>query len=74
MNFEWDAAKNARVPERKEPISLRVDQDVLTWFREGGPGYQSRMNAVLRSYMTSMESQKKTKRPSPGKKSRTRPR
>ena len=35
----------------KEAISLRVDVDVLTWFREQGPRYQSRMNAVLRAYM-----------------------
>jgi uncharacterized protein YdaU (DUF1376 family) len=33
------------------PISLRVDADVLAFFREAGPRYQSRMNAVLRSYM-----------------------
>ncbi len=35
----------------KEAISLRVDADVLTWFREQGPRYQSRMHAVLRAYM-----------------------
>ena len=39
------------VPETKVPISLRVDRDVLDWFRKSGPRYQSRMNAVLRSYM-----------------------
>jgi uncharacterized protein (DUF4415 family) len=39
------------VPESKVPISLRVDRDVLDWFRKEGPRYQSRMNAVLRSYM-----------------------
>ena len=38
-------------PAAKIPISLRVDSDVLEFFREGGPRYQSRMNAVLRSYM-----------------------
>lgn len=43
------------VPPPKEAISLRVDGDVLAWFRAGGPGYQSRMNAVLRSYMTAMD-------------------
>ena len=42
-------------PEPKEAISLRVDQDVLKWFRAGGPRYQTRMNAVLRSYMRAME-------------------
>jgi uncharacterized protein (DUF4415 family) len=39
------------LPGGKVPISLRVDADVLEFFRESGPRYQSRMNAVLRSYM-----------------------
>ena len=38
-------------PATKEPISLRVDSDVLAWFKAQGPRYQSRMNAVLRSYV-----------------------
>jgi uncharacterized protein (DUF4415 family) len=46
----WDSAE--LVPAVvKEPISLRVDADVLTWFRAQGPRYQSRMNAVLRAYV-----------------------
>ena len=46
----WDDA-TVVLPEPKEPISLRVDRDVLAWFRAQGAGYQTRMNAVLRSYM-----------------------
>ena len=38
-------------PVVKRPISLRVDEDVLRWFKQQGPRYQSRMNAVLRAYM-----------------------
>ncbi|NJK73178.1 MAG: BrnA antitoxin family protein [Microcoleus sp. SU_5_6] len=34
----------------KQAISLRVDRDVLEWFKNQGKGYQSLMNAVLRSY------------------------
>ena len=34
----------------KELISLRVDQDVIEWFKAQGPGYQTRINAVLRAY------------------------
>jgi uncharacterized protein (DUF4415 family) len=34
----------------KESISLRVDHEVLGWFRAQGPGWQTRMNAVLRAY------------------------
>ena len=36
---------------RKEAISLRLDHDVLDWFKLQGPGYQTRMNTVLRAYM-----------------------
>jgi uncharacterized protein (DUF4415 family) len=39
-------------PTAKQPISLRVDSDVLEWFKTQGPRYQSRINAVLRSYMS----------------------
>jgi uncharacterized protein (DUF4415 family) len=34
----------------KSAISLRVDQDVLEWFKTQGPGYQTRINAVLRAF------------------------
>ena len=34
----------------KASISLRVDQDVLDWFKSQGDGYQTRMNAVLRAF------------------------
>ncbi len=35
----------------KKLISLRLDKDVIDWFKDQGKGYQSRMNAVLRAYM-----------------------
>ena len=50
----WDDAVVVSPPP-KEAISLRVDRDVLDWFRSQGPRYQTRMNAVLRSYMTATE-------------------
>ena len=36
---------------RKALLSLRIDSDVIDWFRKQGAGYQSRMNALLRAYM-----------------------
>jgi uncharacterized protein (DUF4415 family) len=42
-------------PSPKQPISLRLDEDVLRWFKAQGPRYQSRMNAVLRAYMAAVE-------------------
>ena len=50
----WSQARLVSAPA-KEAISLRIDEDVLNWFREGGPRYQSRMNAVLRSYVQAMK-------------------
>ena len=37
----------------KQAISIRVDDDVLQWFKAQGKGHLSRMNAVLRAYMLS---------------------
>jgi uncharacterized protein (DUF4415 family) len=38
-------------PPKKETITIRVDSDVLGWFKHQGTGYQTRMNQVLRRYM-----------------------
>lgn len=40
--------KQAAIPGVKELVSLRIDQDVLEHFQEGGPGWQDRINAALR--------------------------
>ena len=44
------------MPQAKKAISLRVDPDVLTYFKSFGKGYQTRMNAVLRAYFDCMTS------------------
>jgi uncharacterized protein (DUF4415 family) len=49
-------------PVPKQPISLRVDIDVLDWFKKQGPRYQSRMNAVLRAYMAANAPPRRPKR------------
>ncbi len=46
----WDEAVLV-MPPAKQAISLRIDEDVLEWFRRQGPRYQTRMNAVLRAFM-----------------------
>jgi len=38
-------------PQSKKPITLRIDEEVLRWFKKHGKGYQSYMNAVLRSFI-----------------------
>ena len=46
----WQNAELS-VPDNKERITLRVDRDILEYFRRGGQGYQTRINAVLRAYV-----------------------
>jgi uncharacterized protein (DUF4415 family) len=41
-------AKKMALPGVKELVSLRIDQDVLEFFRQGGPGWQDRINDALR--------------------------
>ena len=56
---EWTPAMFARAVARKglKPVpkksllSLRIDADVIEWFKAQGAGYQSRMNALLRAFM-----------------------
>ncbi|MBW4553696.1 MAG: BrnA antitoxin family protein [Aphanocapsa sp. GSE-SYN-MK-11-07L] len=48
-----DFWRNATVvlPQRKPTITIRLDADVLAWLKDQGKGYQTRINAILRSYM-----------------------
>ena len=57
LDFDWSKAVLV-IPPKKKAISIRVDEDVLDYFRKEGAGYQRRINAVLRSYMQ----QNRTKR------------
>ena len=45
------ARKGLKLVPKKALLSLRIDADVIDWFRGQGAGYQSRMNALLRAYM-----------------------
>jgi uncharacterized protein (DUF4415 family) len=47
--------KGLKPVTRKSQITLRIDSDVLEWFRIRGAGYQSQMNAVLRAYKEAHE-------------------
>ena len=44
--------KAVEMPHRKQQITLRIDADVLDFFKHGGNRYQTRINAVLRSYVS----------------------
>lgn len=46
----WKDAQ-VRMPTAKKPISLRLDEDIILYFKQQGPRYQSKMNAVLKAYI-----------------------
>ncbi len=48
---DWVATAEAAMPIPKRLLSLRLDADIVDWFRRQGPGYQTRMNAVLRAFV-----------------------
>ena len=39
------------MPERKSSVTLRLDREVLEWFKSRGKGYQTRINAILKAYV-----------------------
>jgi uncharacterized protein (DUF4415 family) len=51
MDEDWWREARVVLPTPKVPVSVRLDRDVLEWFKDQGPRYQSRMNAVLRAFM-----------------------
>ncbi len=57
-DWKWSDAVLV-IPPKKKAISIRVDEDVLDYFKKQGAGYQRRINAVLRSYMQQKKSKKR---------------
>jgi uncharacterized protein (DUF4415 family) len=53
MVVDWSSA-SFEMPQPKAVLNMRVDRDVLDFFRQEGRGYQTRINAVLRSYVEQM--------------------
>jgi uncharacterized DUF497 family protein len=58
IDIDWSDAVLV-IPARKKAISIRIDEDVLDYFKSEGEGYQRRINAVLRSYMQQKAKPKK---------------
>jgi uncharacterized protein (DUF4415 family) len=50
LDFDWSEAELVP-PLRKTAISIRLDPDILDYFKRGGAGYQRRINQVLRTYV-----------------------
>jgi len=51
LDAAWFRNAIVQLPEPKVAVSIRLDRDVMDWFRSQGQGYQTRINAVLRSYV-----------------------
>lgn len=56
FEVDWSKARLV-IPEPKKPVSIRLDPDVLAFFKAQGKGYQTRINAVLRAYMEAQQRQ-----------------
>ncbi|MBF0405543.1 BrnA antitoxin family protein [Candidatus Magnetominusculus xianensis] len=52
---KWFEKAQIVMPKVKETVTLRLDPDVLKWFRHDGRGYQTRINAVLRAFVEAQE-------------------
>lgn len=50
LDIDWSKAEVV-YPPKKQAVSIRLDDDILEYFRAQGPGYQTRINAVLRHYV-----------------------
>ena len=60
---KWLAEARAVFPISKMPISIRIDADILEFFRRSGPGWQTRMNEVLRAFMARAVSRRAARTP-----------
>ena len=58
LDIDWSKAELI-MPRRKEAISIRLDEDVLAFFKTLGSGYQTRINAVLRHFMEQARAKRK---------------
>lgn len=55
LGDEFFRRAEVRLPQ-KQSVTIRLDQDVLTWFKSQGKGYQTRINQLLRRYMETHQS------------------
>lgn len=57
MDIDWSKAVLV-IPQKKKAISIRLDEDIVDFFQATGKGYQTRINAVLRHFMTEQKQSK----------------
>jgi uncharacterized protein (DUF4415 family) len=51
LDEAWFRKARLVPPDPKVPISIRIDREILDWFKQRGPRYQTKINAVLRAYV-----------------------
>lgn len=51
----WEKTVILGVPKTKQDVHIRLDPDVLRWFKAQGPGYQTRINAVLQAFVAARQ-------------------
>ena len=56
LDLDWTQARLS-LPPGKDVVTLRLDRDVLDWFRTQGKGYQTRINQVLRAFYEARRNQ-----------------
>ena len=59
IEIDWTTARLV-MPQPKASIHLRIEPEVLHWYRQAGKGYQTRMHAVLRAYYEAHRNDKTT--------------
>jgi uncharacterized protein (DUF4415 family) len=52
---DWESNVTVGLPPAKQDIHIRLDGDILEWFKAHGRGYQTRINAVLRAFVQTRE-------------------
>ncbi|HEY1932046.1 MAG TPA: BrnA antitoxin family protein [Acetobacteraceae bacterium] len=60
----WEKTVVIGVPEPRQAINIRLDAEVLRWFKAHGPRYQTRINAVLRAFVSAKQREERVDAPS----------
>lgn len=61
LDADWFEKAKLVVPSgQKKRITIRLDEDIIEYFKQGGRGYQSRINNVLRAFVTAKKFEKES--------------
>jgi len=63
LSENWEDTVILGLPPSKKNIHIRLDNDILDWFKAHGTGYQTRINAVLRAYVSAQANKRSNHTP-----------